>query len=323
VDGHAAQARVTTNLSVDLHAPYRTVEAISTARPQSSNPTTTSLLEGHPVVRSPGQLRLHPALSELGWVGGMDELNESTRLTNPSITEPILITTSGIVLAGIGGWRSALLNGRQEINCIEYPLGEEEALQFIIRHHQPQPGWNAFIRVRLALTLEPYFQQIAFDNMRAGGKYKGLANLPAAEHIDVREEIARIAGPGGCARNVSKVKTILQSAHPRLIDALTDGSLRINPAASWCEMPKAEQVEQFIRYSEERATTKVIRRSIVRPKDEKIGPDVVALLDTIQCRETQRPGSVAIRFGRDGHTVILIVRDLLPVPDPQKELELK
>ena len=26
--------------------------------------------------------------------------------------------------------------------------------------------------------------------MRAGGKYKGLANLPEAQHIDVRQEIA-------------------------------------------------------------------------------------------------------------------------------------
>jgi hypothetical protein len=312
-------------MSQSLHsasAPFAGVPAVSTLL-QHLNPTEMSGPEGRSVFRSVQQLRLHPALRELGWAGVIGELNEAIKPTNRSVTEPILITTSGIVLAGLGRWRSALFDGRHEINCIQYPLGEDEALQFIISHHQPQPGWNAFIRIRLALTLETYLRQKALDNMRAGGKYKGLANLPEAEHIDVREEIARIAGPGGCARNVSKVKTILQSAHPRLIDALTDGSLRINPAASWCEMPKAEQVEQFIRYSEERATTKVIRRSIVRPKDEKIGPDVVALLDTIQCRETQRPGSVAIRFGRDGHTVILIVRDLLPVPDPQKELELK
>jgi len=297
----------------------RTVEVILEALPAAM-----SRSDRHPVFRSPEQLQMHPAMKELGWTGVIDEVNNVARQQKGQwVPTPILITASGIVLAGIGRWRSALFDGRHEINCIEYPLGEDEALQFIIRHHQPQPGWNGFIRIRLALTLETYLRQKALDNMRAGGKYKGLANLPEAEHIDVREEIARIAGPGGCARNVSKVKTILQSAHPRLIDALTDGSLRINPAASWCEMPKAEQVEQFIRYSEERATTKVIRRSIVRPKDEKIGPDVVALLDTIQCRETQRPGSVAIRFGRDGHTVILIVRDLLPVPDPQKELELK
>jgi hypothetical protein len=78
--------------------------------------------------------------------------------------------------------------------------------------------WNAFIRIRLALTLEPYFQKRGLDNMRAGGKYKGSANLPEAQHIDVRQELASAAGVG--TRNVSNVKTILRNAHPRLITAL-------------------------------------------------------------------------------------------------------
>ena len=288
---------------------------------QSFNPTAMSPLEGRAVVRCPQQLRPHPALDELGW-SGVDELNNTARLKNQSAIEPILITTCGIILAGIGRWRSARLNGGQELNCIEYPLGDEEALQFIISQHQPQWGWNAFIRIRLALKLEPYFQQRARDNMRVGGKYKDLANLPEAQHIDVRQEIARSAGPGACARNVSNVKMILQFAHPRLIDALTDGRLRISRAVSLCMLPKVEQLEQFIRYSEERAITKVIRQSIARPKDEKIRPDLVALLETIQRQETRRPGSVAIRFGRDERTVILVVRDLLPAPKSQKKLAL-
>jgi hypothetical protein len=322
VDGHAAQARGTTRLSPDLRAPHRAAEAISALPPQPFDPTAASLLEGHPLFRFPGQLRMHPALNELGWVGGISELNEAARLTNPSVTEPILITTSGIVLAGLGRWRSALLNSGQALNCIEYPLSEEEALQFIISHHQPHRGWNAFIRIRLAPTLEPYLQQKALEHMRAGGKYKGLANLPEAQHIDVRQEIARNAGTGACARNVSNVKMILQFAHPRLIDALTDGTLRISRAVSLCKLAKIEQLEQFIRYSEERAITKVIRQSIARSKDEKIRPDVVRLLETIQRHETQRPGSVDIRFSRDEHIVILVVRDLSLASDPQNELAL-
>jgi hypothetical protein len=282
-----------------------------------------SRLEGRPVVRSPGQLRLHRALKELGWNGIIKDLNDAARQKNLAVTTPILITTDGTILAGFGHWRLETLEGRQEINCIEYPLGEVEALQFIISYHQPQRGWNAFIRIRLALKLEPYFQQRASDNMYAGGKYKGLANLPEAQHIDVRQEIARVVGPGGCARNVSNVKTILQSAHPRLIDALTDGRLHINPAVSWCKLPKAEQLEQFIRYSEKRAITKVIRQSIARPKDEKIRHDVVTLLETIMRQEMQQPGSVAIRFGRNDRMVIVIVRNLSCDPDPQEQLALR
>ena len=94
--------------------------------------------EGRPVVRSSEQLRLHRALEELGWIGLLDEFNDAARLTNPFVTEPILITTNGTILAGFGRWRAAVLNGGHEINCIEYPLSDDEALQFIIRHHQSQ-----------------------------------------------------------------------------------------------------------------------------------------------------------------------------------------
>ena len=92
--------------------------------------------------------------------------------------EPILITANGTILAGFGQWQSAVFNGSHKINCIEYLLDEDEALRFILSHHRPLRGWNAFTRIPLSLKLKPYFQQMAFDNMRTGGKYKGLANLP-------------------------------------------------------------------------------------------------------------------------------------------------
>ena len=170
------------------------------------NLTTMSRFEGRPVVRSPRQLRLHPALDELGWTGVIDELNNPDQPKNRSVPEPILITTNGTMLAGFGSWRSALFDGRREINCIEYRLSEDESLQFILKNHRPQRGWNAFVRIRLALKLESLFQQRALDNMRAGGKYKGWANLPDLQRIDVRQEIARAAGVGfrnvrlACAR---------------------------------------------------------------------------------------------------------------------------
>jgi hypothetical protein len=296
-------------------------EVISAVPPQSFNPTAMSRVEGRPVVRSPEQLRLHPALQELGWVGVISEFNEAVRLTNLSVTESILITTGGIILAGIGRWRSAVVDGRDEINCIEFPFSEDEALQSILRHHQPQRGWNAFIRIRLALKLELYFQNKARDNMRVGGKYKGSANLPEAYRIDVREEIARVAGVG--ARNVSNVKSILQAAHPRLLEGLTDGRLSINRAVSWCTLPKAEQVEQFTNYLWERATHKIIRQSIGRPaKDESNVDDLCSVLDALQQWEMQQPGSVIVRVGgRLQHTVILTGRDLLAGPHSQMGLK--
>lgn len=271
-----------------------------------------SRLEWRPVVRSPEELRLHPAMEELGWTGLIDELNDVARLKDHSVPEQVLITTDGTILAGFGHRQIALMDGREEIRCIEYSFSGDEALQFIIIHHQPQRGWNAFIRIRLALTIEPYLQQKALENMRAGGRYKGLASLPKAQHIDVRKEIARVAGPGACARNVSNVKTILRSAHTKLIEALTDGKLRINCAVSWCKLPKSQQVEQFTNYLWERTTQKVIRQAIGRSKKNKTDIDSRAAIDMLHQQEAQQPGSVMVRAGRLQHTVILIGQDLLP-----------
>jgi hypothetical protein len=56
------------------------VELVSAVAQQSFNPTAMSRLVGHPVVRSPEQLRLHPAMKELGWTGVIDEFNAAARL---------------------------------------------------------------------------------------------------------------------------------------------------------------------------------------------------------------------------------------------------
>jgi hypothetical protein len=110
-------------------------------------------------------------------------------------------------MAGFGPWRIAVLRQVPTIECLEYALADEGALQFILSLQKRRNHWNPFIRIRLALKLEGALQQRALTNMQTGGKYKGSATLPKASQIDVREEIAAIAGAGG--RYVSKVKEIL------------------------------------------------------------------------------------------------------------------
>ena len=276
---------------------------------------------GRSVIRSPQQLRLHPALERLGWTGGIAEFNEAARPNHPSVTDPILVSTNGTILSGFGRWRSAVFGGRLEINCIEYLLNEDESLQFILTHHQTRSGWNDFVRICLALTLETTLQQNALDNMRAGGKLKGLANLPEADRIDVRKEIARSAGVGD--RNVSNVRTILQRAHPILVGALKEGALSINRAHQLCKLPKTEQLEQFVSFSEERATNRVIRRSIPQPKEKRASVDVLAVLDVLQRQEARLPGSVAVRVGRHKRTLVLIGEDLSAGLPAQPELRLQ
>ena len=275
-----------------------------------------SRLERRPVVRSPKQLRLHPALEEIGWTGVIDELSDAGRLTNLSLSDPVLITTNGMILAGFGRWQSAVFDGRYEINCIEYPLTENEALQFIISHHQPQRGWNDFVRICLALTLEPYFQQRALDNMRAGGKHKGSTNLSEADCIDVRHEIAKVAGTG--TGNVSKVKAIMQSSHPNIIVGLQNGLLRIHRAWQWRKLPKLQQKEEFARHEEERFRRKLVREFSDEHSDVSLDP--AQIIQVLQREEARRPGFIAIRTSRSRRTVVVLGQDVLAKLDAQKEL---
>ena len=199
-------------------------------------------------------------------------------------------------------------------------VSENESLQFILSRHRSRRGWNNFVRIRLALRLEPYLRQKALDNMRVGGKYKGSATLPDLERVDVRQQIAGLAGVG--TRNVSNVKTILQIAHPRIIEALTDGTLTINRGMQFCKLSRAEQLEQFIHYSTERATNKVIRQSLSRPSDQKSSAYLVKVLDALRQQEAKQPGSISIRLSARNQSVLLIGRDLLAQPLAQEELKL-
>ena len=280
-----------------------------------------SRAEGRPAVRSPRDLHLHPALEKVGWAGLVDELNDAAGPTIHPIHDPILIATDGTVLAGFGRWRLAVFEQVPEIYCIEHSLSAGDSLMFILTHHQTQRGWNAFVRTRLALTLKPSLQQAALNNMRFGGKYKGLANLPEAHRVDVRQQVADMAGV--CPRNVGNVEAILESAHPSLIVALGNGTLKINPAMQFCKLPHAEQLEQFIRYSEGRAISKVIRRCLVQRRKETISLDVGTVLDALQHPESHGSRAVVIRIVRHKCTFLLVGQDLLAEINSQKELQLK
>jgi hypothetical protein len=274
-------------------------------------------MRGRPVVRSPEALHVHPALLELDGWDVVVELNEAERVRHHATT-PILITSGGGILSGFGRWRSALLHGEREIQCIEYELGEEESLQFILIHHKPQRGWSAFVRTRLALTLEPSFQRGALDKMRDGGRYKGSAKLPNPQHMDVRRQIAEIAGVG--ARNVSNVKLILKDAHPSLLTALANGTLTINKALTLCKLPLAGQVGAFSQLVEDRAIDKVIRRTLATGRQQEHS-NAASMLAAFEVCESRHPGSLVVRRGPSGHTTISVPNEVLDKINPQMEFQ--
>jgi len=258
------------------------------------------------VSRVPGQLRPHRVLDEIGCTD-LDELNEAARRKLRSVREPILITNNGTIISGVGSWQLALFEGRQQITCVQYDIDENESLRFILAIHRTHRRWNSFVSIRIALKLEPYFQQKAVQNMRAGGKYKGSTNLSKADRIEVRQEVANAAGSG--VGNVDKVKAILQSAHPNIIQALQNGSLRIHRAWKWYRLPKSQQKELFAKYDEDQTRRKIVREfSKPRPNTRF---DFGKALEALRSFEAGHPGQIEFRISTKRDTVVLLGQDLI------------
>jgi hypothetical protein len=229
------------------------------------------------VVCSPQNLRLHKAFGDPHFIDVVEEINEAARLKDLSATEPILITTNGIILSGFGRWRLAVLEGRKEVQCIEYPIGEDDAIEFILSHCKPRRGWNAFVRIQLALTLEPTFQRRALDHMRAGGRYKGSSKLTEATRLDVRSKIAAAAGVS--VGNVTKVKQLTTTAHSDLLQALRSGEISIHRGWRWSKAPLEKQQEELHCYQSQRGVRKTIRLLLSqhRSKGLPVVPDLGSL----------------------------------------------
>jgi hypothetical protein len=277
--------------------------------------------EGRPVVRSPKQVRLHRALEELGWTGEIGEFNAAARLKNQFVPEPILITTNGTILVGFGRWRSALFDDRHELNCIEYPLSEEEALQFIISHHQPQSGWNKYIRICMALKLEPYFQQRARDNMRAGGKYKGSSKLTEAQRVDVRSEVASAAGVS--VGNVSKVKQLTLNANAVVLQALRSGEISIHRASLWMNETHEKQYEMLKSHRSERGIRKTVR-TLVSKHIPKCSSGVIraeSLLKTLSVLTPTELSKISVGIAQQGGNSIFLTEQLARTLESQSDLE--
>jgi hypothetical protein len=258
-------------------------------------------------VRSPGTLRLHPAFNDLNLSGWL--INSELQGKPQDVHEPILITRTGIILGGFAEWHTAVCAGQPEIDCTEYALNDDEALQLILTLHRPRAAWNDFTRTELALEEEPYFQSKALANQIAGGKHKGLANLPEAQHIDVREKIADLAGV--CSRTVGNVKIILKKAHPSVVEALHNGTITINAAMEVCKFDRIRQIEELAHFLMKRLNNKTYREYIDKLQVDQLGGDLSVFFAKLQQFEATKPGSVEVRSGTGKKTVIIIGKDHL------------
>jgi hypothetical protein len=208
----------------------------------------------------PDELRPHPSYVRQHVAVPACQLSTLANLGDLAFVEPLLITRDHIILDGLARWTIARHRKRPTLACIEYNMSEEYSLQYIIQKHRRSTGLNDFVRICLALELESFLKEKVQENQQNGGRNKGSSNLTKALSLDIRREIARIAGVS--VGNVTKVKQLLINVHPDLISALQQKELSIHRAWLLSKLSHQKQREQLLDYQSERGIRRTIRRLV-------------------------------------------------------------
>lgn len=107
---------------------------------------------------------------------------------------------------------------------------------------------------------------------------------------------------------MNKVKAILRNAHPYILAALQNGSLRIHRAWKWCRLPKSQQKEEFAAYEDELTRRKILREFGYRRSQ---GFDPRQVLGALQLFEAHHPGQIVVRGGTRKTTVVILGADFI------------
>jgi hypothetical protein len=249
-------------------------------------------------------------------------LSAVAELDDLAFREPLAITQDHIILDGFARWTLARLQGRSTLACIEYEMSEAEALQNILQRHRRSSGLNDFIRICLALELEPFLKSKGRAKQQAGGQNKGSSILTKADRLDVRKEIARIAGVS--VGNVTKVKQLTTTMHSDIIKALREKELSIHRAWLWRELPTEEQREKLWLNQSKKGIGKTIRH-LLSPYLPKSSPLVTELRDLIKLVSALRLGTLGsvrvVSINVPGKAVF-VTEELLRTLEAQEELTL-
>ena len=225
--------------------------------------------------------------------------------------EPLVITRERTILDGYARWELARLQGRVTLPCIQYELTEEDALRSLLQRHRRSKGLDDFTRVLLALELEPLLKEKAQSNQRAGGQNKGSSKLTEADRVDVRRKIAQAADVS--VGNVTKVKQLIGTAHPELLEALHAGEVSIHRAWKLSTKSPERQTEVLRTYRAEKGVNKAIRDLISRqePRSLPIALDLETLVRRLSQLEADDCGSVNLSVIRLPGKSIFVTEDLL------------
>ena len=240
-----------------------------------------------------------------------------------------MITQDKFIIDGYARWELAKRRGRPTLNCIEYNLTAEEALEELIRRHRRSRGLCDFIRIELALDLEPQFREAAMRNRQLGGRLKGLSKLTGAEKVDSRLGVAGVAQVS--VGNVHKVKYILTHACLPLKEAARANEVSIHLADKWsheCESSQREhlrimRIERGLRRTARRVVAaELVRAESTRNEQVVRLSDFVALvnqLTMIAPDHSKECGSIEVHLVDGPGRAVFITGELLHALKPQKE----
>lgn len=214
------------------------------------------------VLRLVNDLKPHPAFEKLGLRADSVRMSSLAKRGDSAFHGVVILNASLQIIEGYELIQLAKLRGRNDLTCLSLDLNEEDSLVRLLQGYQGAKGLNAFVRILLALELEPWFRDQARSNQSVGGRLKGSSNLTKAEHIDVRAQVAAAAGVS--VGNISKAKSVLAGADMEIVEALKRNDVSLHRASLWSGLPPTEQRQSYRRFESERGITRLVQSLIAR-----------------------------------------------------------
>ena len=269
------------------------------------------------------ELRSHPSYIRHNLSVAPAQLSALAARGDLAFRDPLVITCDRVVIDGYARWQLARHQGRAVLPCLEYQLSEDESLQWILQRHQRQKGLNSFIRILLALDLEPSLQEKARTNQRVGGQDKGRSNLTQAQRVVVRSQVASAAGTS--SGSVTKVKQLLLTTHPEIREALRGGEISIHRAWLWSKLPPYRQLDALKIYRSKKGIGKTIRDALARHQLNQAAVsfavrDVAKLLSCLASNASDPVSIIPVKVS--GRTVFLSEELMEILKLQQQELSL-
>jgi hypothetical protein len=266
------------------------------------------------------ELRPHPSYTLHGLTVSASQLSSLAVIDDEVSEEPITITRDGMIIDGYARVERARMLRQATILCIEYDRTEEEALRDLLLRHLGSNRLNDYCRILLARELEPWFRKKAIANQIAGGEKKGSSNLTEAERIDVTARIAEAADVS--VGNISKVKQLLKTAIPELLQALRRDEISINRAWMLSKQAPASQREELALPQCKRNIKRDMRALASRhgSKSLQILVDPRNLIKELSALASGKPGSFQVYVSNAQGRAVCLTKELLLELGAQDEL---